>query len=197
MKGTLIKVIAANTYLCTCGKQICIQYLSGTSGSCQHGANSHFFRLYPSLSTSLSFPLAFPSIGRGIHRPLTTPSISFPLVGCANRAPGLALFQCSMLSPHGGRQLPSVGQVRPSGHPTPAVRVFSPTAAFGPWDVHLRGLFSGGGTYLKNRGEGPYLPPKAHPVTLYPGRYTAKGTPYRSMYMHMCLRWCCHLWWFC
>ena len=50
---------------------------------------------YPSLSTSLSFPLAFPSIGHGAHRPVTTlcPSssslpnlslstlLSFPLVG--------------------------------------------------------------------------------------------------------------------
>ena len=33
---------------------------------------------YPSLSTSLSFPLVFPSIGRVAHRPLTTPSLSTP-----------------------------------------------------------------------------------------------------------------------
>ena len=36
-----------------------------------------------------------------------------------------------------------------SGQPTPdspAVRDPSPTAAFGPWDVHLRGLSPAGGT---------------------------------------------------
>ena len=53
-----------------------------------------FLLPYPSLSTSLSFPLAFPSIGRGAHRPLTTPPLSFPLVGCANG--GLSLFHCSV-----------------------------------------------------------------------------------------------------
>ena len=37
----------------------------------------------------------------------------------------------------------AVGQVRPSGHPTPAVRVLSPTAAFGPWDE--QGWERGGG----------------------------------------------------
>ena len=36
----------------------------------------------------LSFPLAFPSIGRGVHRPPTTPSLSFPLVACAGHGGG-------------------------------------------------------------------------------------------------------------
>ena len=66
-----------------------------------------FLLALPSLSPSLSFPLAFPSIGRGAHQPLTTPSLSIPLVGCANGAPGLALFHFSALSPRRGRQMPS------------------------------------------------------------------------------------------
>ena len=39
----------------------------------------------------------------------------------------------------------AVGQVRPSGHPKPAVWDPSPTAAFRPWDVHLRGSLPAGG----------------------------------------------------
>ena len=63
----------------------------------------------------------FPPIGGGAHQPLTTlcpfsPSVaylslsttlSFPLVGCANGAPRLSLFHCSVLGPHRGGQLPS------------------------------------------------------------------------------------------
>ena len=63
----------------------------------------------------------FPSIGVGAHRALTTlcppsPSLaypdlcthpSFPLVGCANGAPGLSLFHCPVSHPHRGGQLPS------------------------------------------------------------------------------------------
>ena len=63
----------------------------------------------------------FPSAVRGAHRPLTTlcpptpylayPYLptrpSFPLGGCANGAPGLSLFHCSVLGPHRGGQLPS------------------------------------------------------------------------------------------
>ena len=40
----------------------------------------------------------------------------------------------------------AVGQGRPSDHHTPAVSRLSPTAAFEPWDVYLRGLFPDGGT---------------------------------------------------
>ena len=62
----------------------------------------------------------FPSAGCGAHRPLTNlcppsprlaypdppPYPSSPLVGCANGAPGLSLFHCSVSSPHRGGQLP-------------------------------------------------------------------------------------------
>ena len=43
-----------------------------------------------------------PSVGGGAHRPRTAPSLPFPSVGCANGAPGLSLFHCSVSSPHGG-----------------------------------------------------------------------------------------------
>ena len=47
---------------------------------------------------------------------------SFPLVSCANTAPGLSLFHCSVSGPHRGGQPPSpLAKVRPSGHPIPAV----------------------------------------------------------------------------
>ena len=49
-------------------------------------------------------PLAFPSVGCGAHRPHHTPSLPFPLVGCANGAPGLALFHFSASSTRRGRQ---------------------------------------------------------------------------------------------
>ena len=39
----------------------------------------------------------------------------------------------------------TIGQVRPSGHPIPALRDPSLTAAFGPSDVHLQGVFPNGG----------------------------------------------------
>ena len=117
-----------------------------------------------SLSTSLSFPLAFPSIGGGAHRPLTTlcpsssslpnpslsTSLSFPLVGCANGATGLPVSLLSVGSTQRRVTALAVGQVRPSGHPKPAVRNPSPTAAFEPRDVHLQGLFPDGGNTIQN-----------------------------------------------
>ena len=75
-----------------------------------------------------SFPLYFPflSLGRLCQRSPRTFPISLLCVESTGRnATTLA-----------------VGQVRPSSHPKPAVRGLSPTAAFGPWDVQLRGPFS-------------------------------------------------------
>ena len=80
------------------------------------------------LSTRLYFP--FLSLGRLCQRSPRTFPVSLLCVGSSQRrATALA-----------------VGQVRPSGHPIPAVRDPSPAAAFGPWDVHLRRLFPDGGT---------------------------------------------------
>ena len=60
---------------------------------------------------ALTFPLPFPflSLGLSLRRlwPLTTPPLSIPLVGCANGAPGLALFHFFASSPRRGRQMPS------------------------------------------------------------------------------------------
>ena len=75
--------------------------------------------LYP----SSSFPLL--SFGRLCQRSPRTFPVSLLCVGSTQR-------RATVLA---------VGQVRPSGHPEPAVRGLSPTAAFGPWDVPLRGLF--------------------------------------------------------
>ena len=106
----------------------------------------------PSLGT-------FPSIGRGVQ-PHTTlcpsssslpnhslsTSLSFPLVRCANGAPGLSLFHFFVSSPHRGGQMPSplagcVQAVIPDGQwwtppqrwllglATSTCRVFSPTGA--------------------------------------------------------------------
>ena len=63
----------------------------------------------------------FHSIGGGAHWPLTTmcpsssslsnlsisPALSLPLVGCANKASVLSLFDCSVSGPHRGGQAPS------------------------------------------------------------------------------------------
>ena len=85
---------------------------------------------HPPLPRDLYWPLAtnpcpflepFPSIGGGAHQPLNTvcPSFpclphpylpthpSFPLVGCANRAPGLSLFHCSVSGRQRGGPQPS------------------------------------------------------------------------------------------
>ena len=84
----------------------------------------------------LPFPETFNSVGGGAPPPLTTlcrpsprlayPHLptppSFPFEGCANRAPGLSLFHCSVSGSTRRRATAlSVGQVRSSGHPIPAV----------------------------------------------------------------------------
>ena len=77
---------------------------------------------------ALSFPLyfIFLSLGLSLHRPWCLPashhpvffssslpklslstSLSFPLVNCANGAPGRSLFHCSVSGPHRGGQLSS------------------------------------------------------------------------------------------
>ena len=103
---------------------------------------------------ALTFPLPspFPSLGLSLCRP-PCPSAS------PHSFPSLSLGRLCQRSP---RTCPvsllcvestqrkanafAVGQVRPSGHPKPAVRYLSPTAAGGPWDGHLRGRFPDGGT---------------------------------------------------
>ena len=103
---------------------------------------------------ALTFPLPspFPSLGLFLRRP-PCPSAS------PHSFPSLSLGRLCQRSP---RTCPvsllcvestqrkanafAVGQVRPSGHPKPAVRYLSPTAAGGPWDGHLRGRFPDGGT---------------------------------------------------
>ena len=89
--------------------------------ACRHGV------LFLSAAGSAYWPITircpslgpFPSIGGGTHRPLTalcpsspplaylslSTSLFFPLVGCANGAPGLSLFHCSVSGPRGGGQL--------------------------------------------------------------------------------------------
>ena len=77
---------------------------------------------------------------------LPTPP-SFPWGGCDNGAPGLSLFRCSVSGPHRGGQGPRRWP-GPSKR-TPPYRRWespSPTAAFGPQDVHLRGHFPDGRT---------------------------------------------------
>ena len=71
--------------------------------------------LFLSAAGSAYWPIAiccpsmgpFPVIGGVAHRPLNTlcPSLSFRLVGCANGAPGLALFHCFVSGPHRGGPL--------------------------------------------------------------------------------------------
>ena len=72
--------------------------------------------------------------------PLTPPTPpSFPSGGCANGAPGLSLFHCSVSGPHGGGPLPSPLVTRVQvDTPVPAVGDPSPTAALRPRNVHLR-----------------------------------------------------------
>ena len=120
----------------------------GGGWACRHGV------LFSSAAGGADWPVAirspslgpFPSIGGGAHQPLTTlcpsssslpnlslyTSLSFPLVSCANGAPGLSLFHllCSRSAQRRATAL-AVGQVRPRGHPKPTVRDPSPTAAFG------------------------------------------------------------------
>ena len=75
-----------------------------------------------------SFPLYLPflSLGRLCqHSPRTFPVSLLSVNSTQRRATVLA-----------------VGEVCPSGHPKPAVRDPAPTAAFGPWDVHLQCPFT-------------------------------------------------------
>ena len=113
---------------------------------------------------ALTFPLPspFPSLGLFLRRPRCPSASPHPF-------PSLSLGRLCQRSP---RTCPvsllcvdstqrranafAVGQVRPSGHPKPAVRYLSPTAAGGPWDGHLRGRFpgEGGGGGSGSRREG-------------------------------------------
>ena len=103
---------------------------------------------------ALTFPLPspFPSLGLSLRRP-PCPSASphsFPSLSLGRlcqRSP--RTYPVSLLCVESTQRKANafaVGQVRPSGHPKPAVRYLSPTAAGGPWDGHLRGRFPDGGT---------------------------------------------------
>ena len=96
----------------------------------------------------------FPSIGGGARRRLTTlcppypdlayPDLSthpsFPSVGCANGAPGLSPLRYSVSGPQKGGQQPSpLARCVQVDIPIAAVGDPSPSAAFGPQDVNLRG----------------------------------------------------------
>ena len=103
---------------------------------------------------ALTFPLPspFPSLGLSLCRP-PCPSASphsFPSLSLGRlcqRSP--RTYPVSLLCVESTQRKANAfafGQVRPSGHPKPAVRYLSPTAAGGPWDGHLRGRFPDGGT---------------------------------------------------
>ena len=80
---------------------------------------------------SPSPPGAPPLLPWPILTSLTHPS--FPLGGCANGAPGLSLFHCSVSSPHGGGQLRlPLARCVQADTPIPALGDSSPTAAFQP-----------------------------------------------------------------
>ena len=140
--------------------------------------------LFSSAAGSTYWPIAiccpslgpFPSIVGGAHRPLTSPypsSLSlpylpyFPFLSLGRLCQRSPWFHCSVrgflvsLLCVGSTQRRAtalaVGQVCPSSHPKSAVWDPSPTAAFGPWDVHLRGLFPVGGTKQPSASSFPCL----------------------------------------
>ena len=103
---------------------------------------------------ALSFPpyLPFLSLGLSLHRPWC-PSAShqsFPfhsLGRLCQRSPKTCPVSLPSVKSTQRKAIAfTVGQLRPSGHPKPAVRCLFPAAGGGPWDVHLRGLFPDGGT---------------------------------------------------
>ena len=103
---------------------------------------------------ALTFPLPspFPSLGLSLCRP-PCPSASphsFPSLSlgwlCQRSPRTCPVSLLCVESTQRKANAFAVGQVRPSGHPKPAVRYLSPTAAGGPWDGHLRGRFPDGGT---------------------------------------------------
>ena len=95
---------------------------------------------------ALTFPLPspFPSLGLFLRRPwcpLASPHSfsSLSLGRLCQRSPRTC--PVSLLCVESTQRKANafaVGRVRPSGHPKPAVRYLSPTAAGGPWDGHLR-----------------------------------------------------------
>ena len=113
---------------------------------CPSASHHHLtFLFLPALTFPLPFP--FPSLGLSLRRPWC-PSAShhsFPfhsLGRLCQRSPRTC--PVSLLCVESTQRKANafaVGQVRPSGHPKPAPRYLSPTAAGGPWDGHLRGCF--------------------------------------------------------
>ena len=94
---------------------------------------------------ALSFRLYFPflSLRFSLHRPWcpSAPHHSFPFLSlgrlCQRSPRTCPVSLLCVESTQRKATAWAVGQVHPSGHPKPAVRYLSPTAAYGPWDVHL------------------------------------------------------------
>ena len=112
------------------GSDFRFPHLQGLKHSVTRGGGfRHVGVLFSSAAGGAYWPIAiccpslgpFPSVGSGAYRPLTalcpsspslaypslSTSLSFPLVGCANAAPGLSPFPCSVSGPHGGGHRPS------------------------------------------------------------------------------------------
>ena len=125
-------------------------YVGDTVGGRDIGGGGGWYDILVCFGLQLAAPIGrsplsapFPSIGSGAHRPLITlcpssiylslsTSLSFPLARCANGAPGLSRFHCSVSGPHRGGQLPSL-LARCIQVGTPYRRWEPiPTAAFGP-----------------------------------------------------------------
>ena len=124
--------------------------------------------VFQSAAGSANWPIAtycpflgpFPAIGGGANRPLyavcpSSPSLaSFPLYfpflsldKLCQRSPwAFSVSLLCVMSTQRRATALAVGQAHPSGHPILAVENPSPTAAFGPQDVHLWGQFPDRGT---------------------------------------------------
>ena len=135
------------------------------------GGGDDTFGVFWSAAGGANWPIAtyrpslgpFPSIGGVAHRPLTplcpsppslaylslSTSLSFPLEGVPTEPLDCPCFTalCQVHWEEGNSPRPGASKWAPHGGGDP-----SPTAAFGPWDVHLRGHFpvrEGGGVALR------------------------------------------------
>ena len=119
---------------------------------------SHYRQWCPSAShppvsflflLALFSPLCFPflSLGLSLHGPWCglASHRSFPLLSlgqlCQRSPRTCPVSLLCVESTQRKATAFAVGQVHSSSHPKPALRYLSPTAAGGPWDVHLRVLF--------------------------------------------------------
>ena len=108
------------------------------------------FLFLPALNFALYLP--FLSLPLSLHRPwcpsASCDSYSFHSLGrLCQLSPRTCHAPLLGVESTERKETPfAVGQVRPRGHPKPAVWYLSPTAAGGPSDVHLQGHFPDGGT---------------------------------------------------